>query len=76
MDKSIKSLHHNLAEWLAGPTGSVCLHVALILALIFLVDFARHPDDPVEIEVTYLDVKDMPAAGGREIGRASCRERV
>ena len=59
MDKSIKTLHHNLAEWLAGPTGSVCLHVALILALIFLVDFARHPDDPVEIEVTYLDVQEM-----------------
>lgn len=59
MNKSITSLHHNLAEWLAGPSGSICLHVLLILVLLFLVDFSTQPDDPHAIEVTYLEVTEM-----------------
>ncbi len=55
MDSSIKALHKNIAEWLAGPSGSIFLHVVLILALLFLVDFSNQPDDPPTVEVTYLD---------------------
>ncbi|HRX06280.1 MAG TPA: hypothetical protein P5306_04205, partial [Kiritimatiellia bacterium] len=58
MDKSIQALHRNIAEWLAGPSGSICLHVALILALLFLIDFAKEPPEPPVIEVTYLEVKE------------------
>lgn len=54
MDASIKALHKNIAEWMAGPTGSVCIHVALILALLFLVDFSSRTDKPESIEITYL----------------------
>jgi len=59
MDSSIKALHKNLAEWLAGPTGAVLLHLSLILAILFLVDFSR---DTIEkpIEVTLLNVKTPP----------------
>jgi hypothetical protein len=61
MDSSIKALHKNIAEWLAGPSGSVCLHVALILALIFLVDFSKDdPPTPPPIDITYLDIAEIP----------------
>lgn len=59
MDTSIKALHHNLAEWLAGPSGAICLHVLLILVLFVLVDFSPRPDEPHAIEVTYVDVPDI-----------------
>lgn len=55
MDASIKALHRNLAEWLAGPSGSVVLHVALILALLFLVNLSPPPDEET-VEVTYVDI--------------------
>jgi hypothetical protein len=59
MDSSIKALHKNIAEWLAGPTGSFFLHVALILALLFFVDFsARQKPDP-EYEVRYLEPQEL-----------------
>ena len=32
MDASLRSLHKNIFEWMAGPTGSIIIHVALILA--------------------------------------------
>lgn len=61
MDSSIKALHKNIAEWLAGPSGSVCLHVALILALVFLVDFSQDDGkNPPPIEITYLDIQEIP----------------
>ena len=55
MDTSIKSLYNNVAEWLAGPVGSVTIHVALILALIFLVTFAKKDSEPPPVEVTVVD---------------------
>lgn len=61
MDKSIQALHRNIAEWLAGPSGSIFLHAALILALLFLIDFAKEPPEPPTIEVTYLEVKEPQA---------------
>lgn len=59
MDASLKSLHKNVMEWLAGPTGSIALHAALILALVFLVSFAtKEPTDP-GVEVTVVDPEEM-----------------
>jgi len=59
MDASIKSLHKNIMEWLAGPAGSITLHAALILALIFLVSFAtKEPTDP-GVEVTVVDPEEL-----------------
>ena len=60
MDSSIKALHKNIAEWMAGPSGAVILHVVLILALLFLVDFSRDADEPEPIDITYLDVPVQP----------------
>ena len=59
MDSSIKALHKNIAEWMAGPTGAVILHVSLILALLFLVDFSTTPDDPT-IEFKYVKADAPP----------------
>ena len=53
MDSSIKALHKNVAEWMAGPSGSVFIHISLILALLFLVDFSATEEEPA-IEITYL----------------------
>ncbi len=58
MDASIKSLHKNFMEWIAGPTGSVVIHVVLILALLFLVDLSSRESDP-EIEVMVMEVDDQ-----------------
>jgi hypothetical protein len=55
MDSTIKALHKNVMEWMAGPTGSITLHVVLILALLFLVDFSTR-DKESEIEVKVIDV--------------------
>ena len=58
MDASIKALHKNFMEWIAGPTGSVVIHVVLILALIFLVDLSvKEPER--EIEVQMIEVEDQ-----------------
>jgi hypothetical protein len=59
MDSTIKALHKNIAEWMAGPTGAVLLHLSIIIALLFLVDFSREPDDPVPVEITCLKL-DVP----------------
>ena len=57
MDASIKALHGNFLEWMAGPTGAVLLHLGLLLALIFLVDFRGN--EPVrEIEVQLIEVEE------------------
>ncbi|NCA81217.1 MAG: hypothetical protein EOM72_00525 [Opitutae bacterium] len=58
MDASIRALHKNVMEWMAGPTGSVTLHVAMILALLFLVDFSTK-EKQSEIEVKIVDVDDQ-----------------
>lgn len=58
MDSSLKALHKNIAEWLAGPSGSIVLHVALLLAVLFLVDFSPPPEDKT-FDVVYVDA-DVP----------------
>lgn len=55
MDSTLKALHRNVAEWLAGPAGAVVLHLAILLALLFLVDFSKDSPDSVPVDVTYLD---------------------
>ena len=56
MDTSMRSLHKNVAEWMAGPTGSVVIHVALILALLFLVDLtSKEAEQEIEVKVVELD---------------------
>jgi len=60
MDASIKALHKNVMEWMAGPTGSVVIHIALILAAIFLVDLTiREKDQEIEITVVELDQQEL-----------------
>ncbi|NLG35532.1 MAG: terpene cyclase/mutase family protein [Lentisphaerae bacterium] len=57
---SIKGLHKNVAEWLAGPTGSVIIHVALVLALLFLVDLTtKEPDQEIEVKVIEIDEQQL-----------------
>ena len=76
MDTSLRSLHKNVFEWMAGPTGSVILHVALIVALLFFVNLATK-EQTTEIEVKVIEVDDQKLDDLlEEIGRASCRERV
>ena len=58
MDSTIKALHKNVMEWMAGPTGSIVMHVALILALLFLVDFSTK-EKTTEIEVKVIDPDDQ-----------------
>lgn len=63
MDISIKALHKNILEWMAGPVGSIVMHVAIILALIFLITFeAKEKDEPIEfkfVEVTEQELEDL-----------------
>ena len=59
MDSTIKALHKNIAEWMAGPTGAVVLHVLMILALLFLVDFSIPPEDQA-IDVKYVEAVTVP----------------
>jgi squalene cyclase len=60
MDASIRSLHKNIFEWMAGPTGSVILHVALIFALLFLVNLAtKEEQQELEIKVIEVDVQQL-----------------
>jgi len=55
MDSSIKALHKNIAEWMAGPTGAVILHLCLILALLFLIDFSKKEPPVRPITITVLN---------------------
>lgn len=55
MDISIKALHKNVMEWLAGPMGSIVIHAVLILAAIFLVTVSVKEEEP-EIEVQVIEV--------------------
>ena len=61
MDASLKSLHKNVMEWMAGPAGSILLHVGLLLALFFLVSLATTApkDEGVEVTVVEPDEMDM-----------------
>lgn len=58
MDSSIKALHKNIMEWLAGPTGSAIIHIALILAALFLVDLSIKEEE-AEIEVKVIEVDEQ-----------------
>lgn len=58
MDKSLRSLYRNAAEWLAGPTGSIALHVTVILAAIFLFSMVAPKKDDPGVEVTVVEVED------------------
>ncbi len=58
MDASLRSLHKNIFEWMAGPTGSVVLHVALIFALLFLVNLATK-EETTEIEVKVIEIDEQ-----------------
>ena len=55
MDSTIKALHRNVGEWLAGPAGAAVVHLLLVLALLLLVDFSPRPDKPETYEVAYID---------------------
>ena len=56
MDASIKALHKNFMEWIAGPTGSIVIHVVLILALLFLVDMSvKEPQKEIEVQMIEVD---------------------
>jgi len=58
MDSTVKALHKNIVEWLAGPTGATILHICLILALLLLVDFSKEPEmKPVDF--TYIPKEDV-----------------
>ena len=60
MDASIKALHKNFMEWIAGPTGSIVIHVALILALIFLVDLTvKEPTQDIEVQMIEVDEQQL-----------------
>jgi len=60
MDASIKALHKNIMEWMAGPTGSILIHVALILALIFLVNLTvKEKDSEIEVKVIEMDEQQL-----------------
>ncbi|MDY0148975.1 MAG: terpene cyclase/mutase family protein [Kiritimatiellia bacterium] len=58
MDTSLRSLYKNVFEWLAGPTGSVILHAALIVALLFFVNLATK-EETTEIEVQVIEVDEQ-----------------
>lgn len=58
MDTSLKSLYRNAAEWLAGPTGSVLIHVAVILAAIFLFSMVTPKKEDPGVEVTVVEVEE------------------
>ena len=55
MDLSIKALHKNIAEWMAGPLGSIVIHVGIILAALFLVTTTVKQKDP-ELDVQVIEV--------------------
>ena len=55
MDLSIKALHKNIAEWMAGPLGSIVIHVGIILAALFLVTTTVKQKEP-ELEVQVIEV--------------------
>jgi hypothetical protein len=60
MDSSIKALHKNIAEWMAGPAGAVILHLSLILAVLLLVDFSTRKEEEPTFDVHYLKVETPP----------------
>lgn len=57
MDTSLRSLYRNAAEWLAGPTGSILIHVSVILAAIFLFSMVspKEKDQTVEVKVVEIE---------------------
>ncbi len=60
MDASIKALHKNVMEWMAGPTGSLIIHIALILAALFLVDLSiKEKDQEIEVQVIEVDNQEL-----------------
>ena len=59
MDISIKALHKNVFEWMAGPAGTIILHILVILAAFLLVDLALEPDEK-ELKVEIIEVDIVP----------------
>ena len=57
MDITFKALHKNIMEWMAGPVGSVVIHVALILAAVLLISTTVR-EKTTEIEVKMVEVDD------------------
>ncbi len=62
MDSTVRALHKNFAESLAGPLGALFLHLLIIFALFLLADFSPKPQEST-IEITYLGSEE-PAASG------------
>ena len=47
---------------MAGPTGSITIHVAMILALLFLVDFStKEKQSEIEVKVIEVDEQQLLA---------------
>ncbi len=60
MDSTIKALHKNVMEWMAGPTGSIVIHASIILALLFLVDLSiKEKDKEIEVKVIEIDEQQL-----------------
>lgn len=59
MDTSLRSLYRNAAEWMAGPAGSILIHVGIILAAIFLFTFVKTEKEDAGVEVTVVEVDDV-----------------
>ena len=51
MDISIKGLYKNAAEFLAGPIGSIVIHVVVLVAAGFLLAATMNKKKETEIEV-------------------------
>ncbi|MDR0993938.1 MAG: terpene cyclase/mutase family protein [Verrucomicrobiota bacterium] len=60
MDVSIKALHKNIMEWMAGPVGTILLHALVIFAALFLVDMTIKEKEPeIEVQIVELDTQQL-----------------
>ena len=62
MDSTIKALHKNVAESVAGPLGAVLLHLLIVLVLFLMSDPPRKPTESF-VEVAYLGSEKPEAFG-------------
>jgi|LSQX01.2.fsa_nt_gb hypothetical protein len=58
MEFEVRSLYKNIFEWLAGPTGSIVIHVVFILLLFLFVGTATK-ETTTEIEVKVVEIEDI-----------------
>jgi hypothetical protein len=56
MDISIKGLYKNAAEFLAGPVGSIVIHVVVLVAAGFLLAATMNKKKETEIEVQVVEI--------------------